>query len=145
MLKASKKSTIPRFAVNIRQYFLNHATAPLSTMAIPTSLTPSISIPQLCSVIDSAFPDLDLSTNDRDTPSPSLSSEGDPISKAYFESFPLSEAQRTILENSYAASSGFSSELDIDNPSTESPTSSMSVVDGDRVSEDGHLHAAAVS
>lgn len=145
MLRASKKSTIPRFAVNIRQYLLNHATAPLSTMAIPTSLTPSISIPQLCSDIDSAFPNLDLSTTDRDTPSPSLSSEGDPISKPYFKFFPLSEAQRINFENSYAASSDFSSELDTDNPSTESLTSSMSVEDGDRVSEDGHLHAAAVS
>ncbi len=114
-------------------------------MALSTSLTPSLSIPELCSYIDSSIQDFSLSTTDRDTPSPSLISEDDPISKPYFESFPLSEAKRITLENCYAAASDFDSELDINNPSTESPTTSMSVVDGDRVSEDGHLHAVAVS
>lgn len=77
-------------------------------------------------------------------PSRSLSSEGDPISKPYFESIPLSDAQRIIFED-YAAASAFGSELDVDRQSTQSLTSSMSVEDGDRVSEDGHLHAAVVS
>jgi len=106
------------------------------------SLTPSVSVPELCSTIDSTFAGLDLSTTDRDTPSPSISSEGDPISKPYFESFPLSEAQRIQLEDH---ASDFGSEPDIDRLSIKSLTSSMSVEDGDRVSEDGHLHAAAVS
>lgn len=112
-------------------------------MANPTSLSP-ISVPKLCSTIDSSIADLSLSTTDRDTPSPSLSSEGDPISKPPFESFPLSEAQRIILED-YAAASDFGFELNVDFQSTESLTSSMSVEEGDRVSEDGHLHAAVVS
>jgi len=102
-----------------------------------------VSVPELYSLIDSSFAHLDLSTTtDRDSPSSGVSSEGDFVSKPYHEAFPPSEAQSIQFDDS---ASDFDSELDIDRQSIKSLTSSMSVEDGDRVSEDGHLQAAAVS
>lgn len=129
-----------RFAADIRIQNLNHATTLFKLPIMPeTSLTPAPSSVSPSSSISSDYFEFGITkTRDRQSPDPG----SDSISGPYFKAFPLPHNQSIILQELYQAIDDH--DVSCYSPIT-TPTSSMSVEDGDRVSDDGHLHAAAVS